>query len=53
MARKFWIGGNWKCNGTKDSISKLAEDFNKMTVDENKVEVVVCASACPHGLRLG
>jgi len=46
MARKFWIGGNWKCNGTKESIAKLAEDFNKMTVDENKVEVVVCASPC-------
>ncbi|XP_068322941.1 triosephosphate isomerase, chloroplastic-like [Pyrus communis] len=37
---KFFVGGNWKCNGTKDSIRKLVADLNstKLEVD---VDVVV------------
>eukprot|EP00187_Rhodella_violacea_P003373 CAMPEP_0174898770 /NCGR_PEP_ID=MMETSP0167-20121228/23645_1 /TAXON_ID=38298 /ORGANISM="Rhodella maculata, Strain CCMP736" /LENGTH=255 /DNA_ID=CAMNT_0016139507 /DNA_START=13 /DNA_END=780 /DNA_ORIENTATION=- len=27
MPRKFIVGGNWKCNGTLDSIKALAESF--------------------------
>ncbi|KAG1360923.1 triosephosphate isomerase, chloroplastic [Cocos nucifera] len=37
---KFFVGGNWKCNGTKDSISKLVADLNNAKL-ENDVDVVV------------
>ncbi|KAI3447982.1 hypothetical protein Pfo_004647 [Paulownia fortunei] len=37
---KFFVGGNWKCNGTKDSISKLVSDLNSATL-ESDVDVVV------------
>ncbi|XP_009590743.1 triosephosphate isomerase, chloroplastic-like [Nicotiana tomentosiformis] len=37
---KFFVGGNWKCNGTKDSISKLISDLNSAKL-ESDVDVVV------------
>ncbi|KAL3843397.1 hypothetical protein ACJIZ3_000800 [Penstemon smallii] len=37
---KFFVGGNWKCNGTKDSISKLITELNSSTL-ESDVDVVV------------
>ncbi|XP_066397620.1 triosephosphate isomerase, chloroplastic-like [Miscanthus floridulus] len=37
---KFFVGGNWKCNGTKDSISKLVSELNSATL-ETDVDVVV------------
>ncbi|GMI88102.1 triosephosphate isomerase, PLASTID ISOFORM TRIOSE PHOSPHATE ISOMERASE [Hibiscus trionum] len=37
---KFFVGGNWKCNGTKDSITKLVSDLNSAKL-ENDVDVVV------------
>ncbi|XP_021900541.1 triosephosphate isomerase, chloroplastic-like [Carica papaya] len=37
---KFFVGGNWKCNGTKDSITKLVSDLNSATL-ETDVDVVV------------
>lgn len=37
---KFFVGGNWKCNGTKDSISQLVSDLNSAKL-ENDVDVVV------------
>uniref|UniRef100_A0A0V0I0B9 Putative triosephosphate isomerase, chloroplastic-like n=1 Tax=Solanum chacoense TaxID=4108 RepID=A0A0V0I0B9_SOLCH len=37
---KFFVGGNWKCNGTKDSISKLVSDLNNAQL-ESDVDVVV------------
>ncbi|KAL6494786.1 Triosephosphate isomerase, cytosolic [Orobanche gracilis] len=37
---KFFVGGNWKCNGTTDSISKLVSDLNSATL-ESDVDVVV------------
>ncbi|KAL1833804.1 triosephosphate isomerase, chloroplastic [Daucus carota subsp. sativus] len=37
---KFFVGGNWKCNGTKDSISKLVTDLNSSTLEAD-VDVVV------------
>ena len=40
--RKMIIGGNWKCNGTVQSIKELSENvLNKADFDSNKVEVVV------------
>ena len=40
--RKAWIGGNWKCNGTKESISELAKTLK--TSKHSNVEVVVFPS---------
>ncbi|KAE8698710.1 Triosephosphate isomerase [Hibiscus syriacus] len=37
---KFFVGGNWKCNGTIDSITKLVSDLNSAKF-ENDVDVVV------------
>lgn len=37
---KFFVGGNWKCNGTKESISNLISDLNDAKL-ENDVDVVV------------
>ncbi|KAJ0968708.1 hypothetical protein J5N97_021585 [Dioscorea zingiberensis] len=37
---KFFVGGNWKCNGTKDSISKLVSDLNSAKLEDD-VDVVV------------
>ncbi|KAK9000332.1 hypothetical protein V6N11_080835 [Hibiscus sabdariffa] len=37
---KFFVGGNWKCNGTKDSITKLVTDLNSAKL-ESDVDVVV------------
>ncbi|XP_073119024.1 triosephosphate isomerase, chloroplastic-like [Henckelia pumila] len=37
---KFFVGGNWKCNGTKESIRKLVSDINTATL-ESDVDVVV------------
>nr|XP_016438157.1 PREDICTED: triosephosphate isomerase, chloroplastic-like [Nicotiana tabacum] len=32
---KFFVGGNWKCNGTKDSISKLISDLNSAKLESD------------------
>eukprot|EP00268_Persea_americana_P021735 TRINITY_DN21643_c0_g1_i2.p1 TRINITY_DN21643_c0_g1~~TRINITY_DN21643_c0_g1_i2.p1 ORF type:complete len:314 (-),score=84.87 TRINITY_DN21643_c0_g1_i2:328-1269(-) len=37
---KFFVGGNWKCNGTKDFVSKLVSDLNSAKVEAD-VDVVV------------
>ncbi|KAL9238370.1 hypothetical protein vseg_012800 [Gypsophila vaccaria] len=37
---KFFVGGNWKCNGTKESITKLVLDLNSATLEPD-VDVVV------------
>eukprot|EP00270_Netrium_digitus_P007290 TRINITY_DN212_c0_g1_i1.p1 TRINITY_DN212_c0_g1~~TRINITY_DN212_c0_g1_i1.p1 ORF type:complete len:320 (-),score=72.46 TRINITY_DN212_c0_g1_i1:340-1299(-) len=37
---KFFVGGNWKCNGSKDSIAKLVADLNAANIDRG-VDVVV------------
>lgn len=37
----FFVGGNWKCNGSKQTITELVEDLNSGSVPGN-VEVV-CA----------
>lgn len=38
--RRFFVGGNWKCNGTKSSITDLVHKLNKSDVPSN-VDVVV------------
>ncbi|KAH7836259.1 hypothetical protein Vadar_034134 [Vaccinium darrowii] len=37
---KFFVGGNWKCNGTKESIGKLVSDLNSVKLEPD-VDVVV------------
>ncbi|PIA57279.1 hypothetical protein AQUCO_00600187v1 [Aquilegia coerulea] len=37
---KFFVGGNWKCNGTTASISKLVSDLNDAKMEAD-VDVVV------------
>eukprot|EP00897_Mesotaenium_endlicherianum_P008519 jgi/Mesen1/7696/ME000405S06999 len=37
---KFFVGGNWKCNGTKDSIAELVESLNNEKIEDG-VDVVV------------
>lgn len=40
--RKVFVGGNWKCNNTLAESKQLVENvLNKLTFDENRVEVVV------------
>lgn len=43
MARTFFVGGNWKCNGTKDSIATLCSTWKESGagVAGGPVEVVI------------
>jgi triosephosphate isomerase len=40
--RKFFVGGNWKCNGTGEDVKKIVTVLNEAEVpSEDVVEVVV------------
>ncbi|CAL9134856.1 unnamed protein product [Musa textilis] len=42
MARKFFVGGNWKCNGTVEEVKKIVTVLNEAEVPpEEVVDVVV------------
>ncbi|KAG2587001.1 hypothetical protein PVAP13_5NG089900 [Panicum virgatum] len=42
MGRKFFVGGNWKCNGTTDQVEKIVKTLNEGQVPSpDVVEVVV------------
>ncbi|KAJ6799260.1 triosephosphate isomerase, cytosolic-like isoform X1 [Iris pallida] len=42
MGRKFFVGGNWKCNGTVGEIKKIVSTLNDAKVpSQDVVEVVV------------
>lgn len=42
MVRKFFVGGNWKCNGTVEEVKKIVTFLNEAEVPtEDVVEVVV------------
>ncbi|XP_022947314.1 triosephosphate isomerase, cytosolic [Cucurbita maxima] len=42
MARKFFVGGNWKCNGTTEEVKKIVGTLNEAEIpSEDVVEVVV------------
>ena len=42
VQRKMIIGGNWKCNGTVQSIKDLVNDvLNKAEYDTQKIDVLV------------
>jgi len=38
--RRFFVGGNWKCNGSKESISKLVGEINAAKLSD-QADVVV------------
>lgn len=42
-ARKFFVGGNWKCNGTVKQTQELISMLNQSTLS-TETEVVVCPS---------
>lgn len=45
MGRKPWVGGNWKCNGSVDSLEALCSALNdKAEFTENQCDVVICPS---------
>lgn len=44
MARTFFVGGNFKLNGSKSSIKEIVERLNTASIPEN-VEVVLCPPA--------
>lgn len=44
---KFFVGGNWKCNGSTSSISSLSECLNSVEWDTSLTEVV-CAPPYPY-----
>ncbi|XP_051143169.1 triosephosphate isomerase, cytosolic [Andrographis paniculata] len=42
MGRKFFVGGNWKCNGTTEEVKKIVKTLNEASVpSQDVVEVVV------------
>ncbi|KAG8380728.1 hypothetical protein BUALT_Bualt06G0046100 [Buddleja alternifolia] len=42
MGRKFFVGGNWKCNGTTEEVKKIVSMLNAAEVpSQDVVEVVV------------
>lgn len=42
VARRLFIGGNWKCNGSVKSTESLIKDtVNKITFDNSKLQVLV------------
>lgn len=44
MARTFFVGGNFKLNGSKSSIKEIVERLNNANITEN-AEVVICPPA--------
>mmetsp|Transcript_6256 Transcript_6256/g.15970 ORF Transcript_6256/g.15970 Transcript_6256/m.15970 type:complete len:614 (+) Transcript_6256:35-1876(+) len=42
-ARKFFVGGNWKCNGSVSKSEELVSMLNQSTLSQN-TEVVICPS---------
>ncbi|KAG9510457.1 Triosephosphate isomerase, partial [Fragariocoptes setiger] len=46
MARRLFIGGNWKCNGTKAKITEMCQMFNEPSVSSTAKNADVVVS-CP------
>ncbi|KAJ2967357.1 hypothetical protein NUW58_g10475 [Xylaria curta] len=44
MARKFFVGGNFKMNGTISSVTEIVDNLNKAQLDSN-VETVIAPPA--------
>eukprot|EP00871_Galdieria_phlegrea_P000404 jgi/Galph1/1364/GphlegSOOS_G6101.1 len=48
QGRNFFIGGNWKCNGTKQSIRDLVRLLNNVSIEESNKVQVICAPPFPY-----
>lgn len=42
------MGGNWKCNGTKESVGKLVGSLNQMVINSERVckRVIISRGGC-------
>jgi triosephosphate isomerase len=40
MTRNFFVGGNWKMNGSKAGIDQIAQNLNSIKVPENTNVVI-------------
>jgi len=49
--RKFFVGGNWKCNGTVESVKKLVGDLND-SIEKIPAEGVVDVVVAPQTLHI-
>ena len=52
MSNKFFVGGNWKLNGTRESIKALVKTYNDGGSFPDSVEVVVAPTALHIGYAL-
>lgn len=43
--RQYVIGGNWKCNGTKEKVKEWVKMLTSLSFDETKVQVIVAPIA--------
>jgi len=50
--RTYLIGGNWKCNGTVESVKEIIKTFNDAGPIPANVEVAICAPAIHLGICL-
>ncbi|PRP85933.1 hypothetical protein PROFUN_06055 [Planoprotostelium fungivorum] len=41
MPRLFFVGGNWKCNGSREANRGFIEELNRAELPTDKVEVVI------------
>ncbi|KMZ68348.1 Triose-phosphate isomerase [Zostera marina] len=41
MSRKFFVGGNWKCNGTTENVKKIVTVLNEADVPSDEVVEMV------------
>jgi len=49
--RKFFVGGNWKCNGTVESVKKLVGDLND-SIDKIPAESTVDVVVAPQTIHI-
>uniref|UniRef100_A0A7S2ZFZ3 Triosephosphate isomerase n=1 Tax=Rhodosorus marinus TaxID=101924 RepID=A0A7S2ZFZ3_9RHOD len=46
MGRRFMVGGNWKCNGTKESIEALCASLSTLELPSDaNVDVMIAPSS--------
>lgn len=50
VSKRAWVGGNWKCNGTKDSLTALMEAFGSDSGVPSDVDVVIAPATIHIGL---
>jgi triosephosphate isomerase len=48
MLRKFFVGGNWKCNGTKEFVATLVKELNAASIPSSSQLETVIAPPFPY-----